>query len=273
MTFNNYKHIVIGLTIFVLLTIPALTLADTPDRLVETMQTANQYYKTGDFSQAITHYESIRQIGINHSDLYYNLGNAYLKQGDIGHAILNYRRAQQLSPRDDDIVLNLTVAREEAVDKIANTPQGMITGLAYLTEYWLTLVEVQYLLLFSWSGLMAWILIIVLWPHSWRNRLTRLVGWGITTALLFPFLLLLGSMFSRVYLQTTAPPVVVVAKVVELTTGPGTSERYPVTFRLHAGAEARLISTESGWRHVILSNNLDGWVPQESVALIDNHHD
>ncbi len=233
------------------------------------MEQANRSYQAEDYSTAIRLYESLTQVGIRHSDVYYNLGNAYLQQDALGQAIVNYRRAQQLAPRDRDIAVNLAIARSQTIDRLPPTPQTITVGLAYLTQAWLTVVETELVLLLLWTTLFGWWGGLLMWPTAWRNAIMRFAGRAVLLSLLGLLVLVGGSLGSRLYLDTTLPPVVVTVSEVEVTTGPGYSDRYPVAFRLHAGTEARLLDTQAGWRQIALSNDLRGWLPSEAVTHIN----
>jgi tetratricopeptide (TPR) repeat protein len=241
-------------------------MAQTASDPVEIMALANQQYEAGEFEQAIDNYESIRRAGIKHSHLYYNLGNAYFKQGDFGQAILNYRRAKQLSPRDPQINTNLRIARAQTIDKIADNPHNFVTILAYSTESWFTQDEVTFLAFCLWVLLCFLMTLTILF--TCLSRVTKIAIVGVAMILA----LMLGSVISRFYLAQQYPPVVIVAEAVDVTGGPGSSERYPVEFRLHSGTEARLVDQQNGWYHISLSNNLQGWLPVETIEFVEDNY-
>ena len=59
----------------------------------EVMQTANEFYRNGDYENAIELYEELTYQGYEGVSLFFNLGNSYYRIGKIGYAILNYERA------------------------------------------------------------------------------------------------------------------------------------------------------------------------------------
>ena len=83
----------------------------------ETMQRSNQLYENGRFQEASQTYQQLVDLGVEHENLFYNLGNAYYKSGDLGRAVLNYERARRMAPRDADIRANLDFARSLALDR------------------------------------------------------------------------------------------------------------------------------------------------------------
>jgi len=75
-------------------------------------QKATSAYGNGQYTQAITGFETLVQEGLS-APLLYNLGNSYVQDGQIGKAILNYERALRLAPGDSDIRGNLELVRKD----------------------------------------------------------------------------------------------------------------------------------------------------------------
>lgn len=228
----------------------------------EAMRVANQNYEAGDYTEAIEIYESIVAVGVQDSTLYYNLGNAYYKQGDLGRAILNYRRAQHLAPRDVDVSTNLTIARSQTLDQLEQD-NGLLTNFVEIAEAWFTLTEALIL------ALLLWLLIGVFAVFAILLKRVRRVSLWISAVLGLFLLVGVTSMANRYYLQSTAPPGVIVAQEVDVTSGPGTGEQYVVEFNLHTGAEVRLLESRPGWRNISLpGGNFQGWVPAEAIEPV-----
>jgi tetratricopeptide (TPR) repeat protein len=70
----------------------------------------NDFYKQGQYDQAVQSYEDILLGGRESGSVYFNLANSYFRQGKLGKAILNYERALQLIPRDSDARFNYRYA-------------------------------------------------------------------------------------------------------------------------------------------------------------------
>ena len=228
----------------------------------EAMLVGNQNYEAGQYAEAIEVYESIVAAGVEDSALYYNLGNAYYKQGELGWAILYYRRAQHLEPRDSDVANNLAVARSQTLDQL-ESDEGILTNFVQIAEAWLTLREASILALVLWFFIGLFAVIAIL-----SGRLRRFSLWAIFAVAVFLIIGLI-SMANRYYLQQTAPPAVIVAQEIDITSGPGGAEQYLVEFNLHAGAEVQLLESRPGWRRIALpGNDFQGWVPAEAVISI-----
>lgn len=237
--------------------------AQNPVSLVEAMAAANQQYEAGHYAEAAAGYEALVNFGLENSAVYYNLGNAYFKMGDLGRAVLNYRRAYRLSPRDTDITSNLAIARAQTVDQLESSSSGTLANLVQIAEEWLTLPEAALLALALWLMVCILIVLLILIPR-WRHvsvMLTAIVGFFLAVGVI--------SMANRYYTERYYPPAVIVAPQVDVTSGPGSSAQYLVEFELHSGAEVALLESRTGWRRIILSDELQGWVPVETVERIN----
>jgi len=87
------------------------------------MESANQAYLAGDFTQAVEQYEHIIAEGYESAVLYFNLGNAYFKMNQMPAAILFYEKARKLDPTDESIRFNLELANSRIIDKIDPLPE------------------------------------------------------------------------------------------------------------------------------------------------------
>ena len=77
--------------------------AQNPDSI---FSRANKNYNLGSYEQALEGYDSIVQIGLHSSELYFNMGNAHYKLNRIAPSILNYEKAHLLDPTNEDIQHN-----------------------------------------------------------------------------------------------------------------------------------------------------------------------
>jgi tetratricopeptide (TPR) repeat protein len=239
-----------------------LVLAQSSVTPTEALALANQNYEEGQYSEAAAIYQAIINSGLHHSTVYYNLGNAYFKQGELGWAILSYRRAQLLNPRDPDIAANLAVARAQTVDKLEAPSEGTWVNLIQIIAEWLTLREATVVALLLWLVLCFLTVLAILKP---LRRRWFLVGIAVTAGLLAIGLI---SITNRTYTEHNFPPAVIVAKQVDVTSGPGGAGQYLVEFNLHAGAEVRVLESRSGYQRISLPGDLQGWVPNEALERV-----
>ena len=100
-----------------LMGLSAFSWAQTP------MQQAEELYRQGKFSAALSLYEAELKKVPNDPHVYYNIGNCYFKMGSKGLAAANYYRAFKLAPRDADIRHNLSLALAAGGERLV--PAGM----------------------------------------------------------------------------------------------------------------------------------------------------
>ena len=232
---------------------------------VEAMHTANGLYESGQFGQAARVYEQLVDQGYVDSALFYNLGNAHYKQGDAGRAIVNYRRAQELAPRDADIKAGLALARAQTVDRVEVADDGgLFSQLGQAMRGRFALNELAIAVLGVWV-LFIFLLILTGGAEAgsrWRRGLQySLVA---VAVVLVVSVLALGSF---VHTASGESAGVIVAPVVEVTSGPGA--QYVTAFSLHSGAEVTLVERRGSWVRLALpGGELEGWVPGTAVEAV-----
>jgi hypothetical protein len=216
----------------------------------------------GLYERAILNYEKIISDGrVRNPKLYYNLANACLLNGDIGNAILNYRRAETLHKADTNIQKNLAVARSRRVDTVTVKTEERILQTLFFWHYDFS-VRTQFLL----AGICFAVVCIGLTLMTWRGRAAPLVVTGVVCSLLT--VCFLASVVMETRARANKIEGVITAEKVTARQGDG--RNYPESFKdpLHAGTEFDLLERRSGWFHVRLSNNSDGWIPDNSADLI-----
>ena len=214
------------------------------------------------YERAILNYEKIISDGrIRNPKLYYNLANAYFLNGDVGNAILSYRRAEILDKADTNIQKNLAFARSRRVDKVAVKTEKRILQTLFFWHYDFS-VRTKFLL----AGVCFAIVCTGLTGMEWRGRAASLVVTGVICGFLTICLLTSVVMETRARAKRISD--VITAEMVIARQGDG--RNYPESFKdpLHAGTEFDLLERRSGWLHVRLSDNSDGWIPDNSADLI-----
>ena len=229
----------------------------------ETMQRSNQLYENGRFQEASQSYQQLVHLGVEHENLFYNLGNAYYKSGDLGRAVLNYERARRMAPRDADIRANLEFARLLALDRYETEANSPLEDWVGFTSSFLTLNELSIFVL----GLF-WLMaaLIIAYRRRRDGRLRTAIQAGLVLVVLL-FGLSAFTLGSYLYMENTRPSAVVVADSVEVLSGPG--EDYITEFDLHAGAGVRILETRGQWARLALpGEQFQGWAPLDVVEAI-----
>ena len=213
------------------------------------------------YEKAILNYEKIVGDGrIRNPKLYYNLGNAYFLNGDIGNAILNYRRAEMLDKTNTNVQKNLAFARSRRVDKVAVKTEKRILQTLFFWHYDFS-IKTKFLITCICFAIACISLTVITWygkAAPWV--VTTMICGVLTTCLLASVVLESRARARRVY------GVITIEKVVARQ---GDGRNYPESFKdpLHAGTEFDLIERRSGWLHIRLADNSDGWIPDNSAGL------
>jgi tetratricopeptide (TPR) repeat protein len=238
---------------------PAAIRADSPGD-AEAMAATNSLYESGRYLEAALVYEQLIDQGYESGALYYNLGNAYFKQGDLGRTILSYRRAERLYPRDADIRANLEIARDRRIDGFDEGRGASTIETATSPVSRLTLDELAQITLAVWIVL-AFLAVVLLYAK--RRTVKRGAVYG-SVVVGLALLLSAGATGERWYSESADHEAVIVAEVVDVVSGPGTT--YVTKFTLHGGTEARLLEQRGSWTRLALpGSDLQGWVPSNAV--------
>ncbi len=214
------------------------------------------------YEKAILNYEKIISDGrVRNSRLYYNLANAYFLNADIGRAILNYRRAETLDKSDTNIQKNLAFARSRRIDAVTVKTEKRILQTLFFWHYDFS-VRTKFLL----AGVCFAIVCTGLTVMAWRGRAASSVVTGVVCG--FLTICFLTSVVMETRARAGRISGVITAEKVTARQGDG--RNYPESFKdpLHAGTEFDLLERRSGWLHVSLSDNSDGWIPDNSADLI-----
>jgi tetratricopeptide (TPR) repeat protein len=214
------------------------------------------------YEKAILNFEKIIDQGhIENAKLYYNLANAYLLTGRLGKAILNYRKAEKMDDSDGDIQKNLAFARSKRVDKIPLKTEKRVLKTLFFWHYDFPL-KTKFLFTCILFGLICVFIIVAIWLGR-NNALT--ISAIICAALMICFL-------SSVIIdhKTHTGRISGVITVKEAVARQGDGQNYPSSFKepLHEGTEFDLLEKRPDWYHIKLSDDSDGWIPEDSAELI-----
>ena len=214
------------------------------------------------YEKAILNYEKIISDGrIKNSKLFYNLGNAYFLKEDIGRAILNYRRAERLDKADTNIQKNLAFARSRRIDTVEVKTEERILETLFFWHYDFS-IKTKFLVTCLCFGIACISVTVMLW----RGRTATLVATAAICGLLT------ASFLASVIVETRSRANTICGVITDqqVVARQGDGPNYPESFKdpLHAGTEFDLLERRSGWFHLRLSDDSDGWIPDNAADLI-----
>ena len=217
------------------------------------LSTAEELYRQGKFSAALSQYEELLKNYPNDPFVYYNIGNCYFKMGSRGLATANYYRAFRLAPRDKDIRHNLALALEQSGERLVPNGMPVILHQAFFALSYDELKGLAYVLFWVVCVLSA----VCLWRRKWN---------GLATLSCVLCVLCAGWLYAR--RQAQAPMLAVIAApVAEVRSGPGSN--FPASANVAQGHLVTILDSKDTWDEVVVSSQgLKGWIEQSAVEKI-----
>ena len=202
---------------------------------------ANKNYNLGSYEEALKGYDSIVQLGVHSSELYFNMGNAHYKLNRIAPSILNYEKAQLLDPTNEDIQHNLRFAQNMTIDVIEELPANAIALFALACFSFVAYVQ-----------------------RSQSQQKRRFFALSLLLGILSlsSFGLALDKQFRDVH-QLEA---VIFAQTTDFRSEPNL--RSEVLVQLHEGTKVIVEDQVEQWVKVRLANGTVGWLTQSDVQRI-----
>jgi hypothetical protein len=270
-----HKIIMCFLFLFAAIFVPSTARSAMPKEQVYSLfSQANQFFREANtttddpdraqklYEKAILNYEKlVSDGGIKNSKLYYNLGNAYFLKEDIGRAILNYRRAQNLDKADTNIQKNLAFARSRRIDTVEVRTQERILETLFFWHYDFS-IKTKFLITCICFAIVCISVTLMLW----RGKSAGAVATSVICGLLMVSFLASVIVEARSRANTICGVITAGRVVARQGDGPN----YPESFKdpLHAGTEFDLLERRTGWFHIMLSDNSDGWISDNAAELI-----
>jgi len=224
-----------------------------PAQAQDSLRKAEDAYRQGRYSAALTEYENLLRTSPNDPFVYYNIGNCYFKMGSKGLAAANYYRAFKLNPRDNDIRHNLSLALAAGGEKFV--PSGVPEAL-HKAFYGLSQRELTGL-----TFLMFWICCAIgcIWLLTRHFKYL----WLFTCLCA----LLTGCWYWARAQQDNQSLAVVALPTAEIRSGPGTN--FPASAGIAQGHLVTIEDQRDSWYEVIVkSQGIKGWIEQSAVEKI-----
>lgn len=223
-------------------------------------QAANERALSGDIEGAIGLYRSLEEQGIEHPDLFFNLGNALARTGHLTEAVVAYERALRLAPQDADARLNLAAVRAKLAPKSSEEPAEARSMVDLIEPIVAPLPRDA----FAWASVVLCLLFFTLLAIRETSPRRRR---GATLALI-PALLALIAVSIPVAGQELVrrDARAVVMKSTQLKKGP--DPRFPVVTPISAGERVRVRNEDGGWLEVQDELGRVGWLSEDEVTRL-----
>jgi tetratricopeptide (TPR) repeat protein len=214
---------------------------------------ANRAYNNSDYISAITLYDSILTIGLESSELYYNLGNCYYKSEDWANTIWYYEKSLKLE-KNHKTIQNLALANLKIIDQIEDIPQ------LFYKKWWSSFISIFNT--FSWQL----ISILIIWFTLAIKILSQFTNYKNKHFLSFMYFLSLISLFatySSYQLNITKKEAIIFTSSIAVKSAPTTNST--ILFSLHSGCKIEILDTIGEWINIRIASGNDGWINQREV--------
>lgn len=227
-------------------------------------EAANERALEGDNAGAAGLYRSLIERGVEHPDLFYNLGTVLAAEGEDVEAALALERALRLDPGHADAQENLRRLRARLRPKQAAPEPGDAGSVAF-ADVLAPIVSRVPAGPVSWAFLAAWALLFLFWGLGRRatgGARRALYGLAITSAALA---LLFGAL-TAAHAFVANEPLGVAKQALELRKGP--DERFDTTGPVAPAARLRIVDHDGAWLEVLQQDGTTGWVVAKHVARL-----
>ncbi len=210
------------------------------------------------YSEAVLNYNSITEMGIRNSGIYYNTGNAWFRLGKIGKAVLNYRRALLYSPADNQIRSNLEYARSLQKNRFTIDSENKLTKVIFFWHFNLPIIVKIIIMIIA--NLTIWLLFGL---RLFGRRLPALTAAAVIVFIVF------GISGYLDFKESRKRHGVITAESTEGRLGDSRSYESVFDTPLYEGAEFTVVQKRPGWILAQFINGEKAWIEDNTCELIE----
>jgi hypothetical protein len=222
----------------------------------QVFEQGNIQYANGNYSVAISLYDSILTSGLESSEIYYNLGNCHYKTNDWANAIWHYKKSLQLN-NNEKTIHNLELAKLKVIDRIVPLPQ------LFYKKWWINLsqtLSTQFWQILTLFGVgLIFILQLISQFTSLKSKLITKIFSVITVIIL----LITQTSYHNNFTKKEA---IIFSETITVNSAPTSSSTN--LFTLHAGSKVEIIDIIGDWINVKIANGNSGWITQNSIKKL-----
>lgn len=226
------------------------------------MESANAFYKKGQYQEAIESYENIFRSKKHSAELYFNIGNCYYKLNNVAPAIYNFEKALLLSPNDLQAQNNLRFAQKRQIDDIKIVQK---VGFDRLVSNVINTYHYNHWAWFSIGFATLFLLFFLAFYFFKKTLLKRLFF----TFMVISFVSIMICVAAAFYAKKTFDndqPAIVFAEVVAVKTEP--KKEAADGFLIHEGTKVNVLESVNGYKKIELSDGKKGWIVASSIKML-----
>ncbi len=223
---------------------------------------ANKAYRNSSYQEALNGYHQIDSLGLQSSDLFYNIGNTYYKLNQIAPSIYYYEKALLLDPNNEDAKQNLTFAQRMTIDAFEALPKSVFQKINDRIIY-----PIHYN---TWAWISIFLAFMVgvfflLYYFSFNTNKKRLF-FTVSLVSVGLFLISMSFVIKAKHFSDHTKPAIVFSSKVSVKSEPNTNA--DEAFELHEGTKIHVVETIDDWNKIKLMDGKTGWIKSESFKRI-----
>ena len=212
----------------------------------------NGEYTNGNYSIAISLYDSILINQMESSELYYNLGNCYYKTQDWANAIWHYEKSLQLK-RNEKTLQNLELTRLKIIDRIEPIPQ------LFYKKWWNSLINLLSTKIWQILTILCiWIALIIRFANYKKDYFL--------TSLHTLALILLFITYSSYQENYNKKEAIIFSSTTIANSAPTNNSTN--LFSLHSGSKVEIIDAIGDWINIKIANGNNGWIKESDCKIL-----
>ncbi|MGM0596398.1 MAG: tetratricopeptide repeat protein [Myxococcota bacterium] len=219
--------------------------------------------KNEDYVKAVELFKILVSRGVEHEDLYYNLGNAYYKINKAGYAVFYYEKALQIDPDHPDALYNLNLTKK----LISSQNKDLVVSFDE-TSLWVKIINWFHINTLYLAFAIFWISFFALLIFLYFKKkdvikaalvtLTIIIG---LVAIVFGVLLL-----GRQNYESSNEFGIILPDEVSVKEAPQKASNE--FFKVHAGLKVEVETSDKSWIKIKLPNGMEGWVETSKVGRL-----
>ncbi len=228
-----------------------ISFAQTPDEL---FSKANDFYKNGQYSNAIQLYLNIEKQGMESDDLFFNLGNSYYKLNKVAPSIYYYEKALKINPIHEDALNNLAFAKRMTIDVIEDLPKTFLQRFSSNVIQKLTFDNWAILAVIA-SFLSAILFLLYYFSSSPKQKIFYFNSTFLTV---FVMVITVTFAFSNYKTTQKTRSAIIFEQKSDIKNSPSLDGE--TVFELHEGTKVYILDELSNWKKIKLADGKVGWI-------------
>ena len=245
--------------VYILFSVASLNLFS--GNLQPMVDSAQDLYMQSRYSEALTWYDSINNMGYSSSDLYYNMANCYFRMNDIPNSVYYYEKSLMLDPSNKDAEYNLAIANQmlkqniEPVQKSFSDRVDTSIMTFMSTDAWAITSIILFVFLLAGIAMYLFLNSIVL----------RKIGFSVAVVALVFFV------FTAIYAYKSSKLITenkyaIVFEQSMVKTSPNADAVN--SFELYEGVKVMVSDSANGMYNIRLADGKEGWIDINNVKML-----